>query len=124
VRQWTGQKPIEELTLYVYFKQGREESTLYEDAGEGYEYQDGDYCLQQFSTLGEGKNFRLERKETGKFQVTYKTVKLYLVGFPAFVGACRVNGQEVPIKEIRLRDRSLYTLNVPSDFEVVVWEGK
>ena len=120
-RQWTDEKPVEELTLYVYYKNGRETSHLYEDAGEGYAYQRGEYCLQFFESEGSETGFTLRQRREGNFLPTYTRVKIYLVGFPTFARQCRVDGQEAPIKEIRLRDRSLYTLMTSPDFSEIVW---
>ncbi len=121
IRQWTAQAPIDELTLYVYYKNGLETSHLYEDAGEGYGYREGDFSLKIFETEGRNGGFTLRQRREGRFEPTYSMVKIYLVGFPAFVKHCTVDEVEIPIKEIRLRDRSLYTLNVVPGFERVEW---
>jgi alpha-glucosidase len=123
VRQWTGEKPVDELTLYVYYKNGAEISRLYEDAGEGYGYREGEYSLKRFETLGENGNFTLKQHKEGLFGPSYKKVKIYLVGFPAFLKQCTVDEREMPIKEIRLRDRSLYTLETGADFETIEWHA-
>jgi alpha-glucosidase len=123
VMQWTGEKPIEELTLYVYYKNGKETSTLYEDAGEGYDYQQDVYSLKRYETMGTETNFTLLQTMEGSYIPTYSSVKVYLVGFPTFLKRCTVDGHEMPIKEIRLRDRSLYTLVVTPRFETIEWNA-
>jgi alpha-glucosidase len=122
-RQWTGEKPVEELTLYVYYKNGLETSHLYEDEGEGYAYTDGLFSLKIFETEGKNGHFTLRQRKEGNFRPDYEKVKIYLVGFPAFVKHCTVDEVEMPIKEIRLRDRSLYTLTVSPHFGRVVWSS-
>jgi alpha-glucosidase len=124
VRQWTGQKPVDELTLYVYYKDGAEESHLYEDAGEGYGYEEGLFKLKTFETTGDQQSFTLRQQQEGRFESTYQSVKIYLVGFPQFVKTCTVDGTEMPIREIKLRDRSLYTLLIPPDFNTIIWKSK
>ncbi|MDX1912277.1 MAG: glycoside hydrolase family 31 protein [Saprospiraceae bacterium] len=121
-RQHTGE-PVTELTLYVYYKNGLETSHLYEDAGEGYAHLAGEFCLKIFETEGKNGNFSLRQRKEGTFMPAYGKVKVYLVGFPAFVRKCMVDGAEIPIKEIKLRDRSLYTLTLQPNFEKVEWEG-
>jgi len=121
-RQHTGQA-IEELTLYVYFKNGFETSHLYEDEGEGYGHLDGEFSLRILETEGKNGSFTLRQRKEGAFAAAYEKVKIYLVGFPTFVKRCSVDGAEMPIKEIKLRERSLYTLTLSTDFERVVWEG-
>lgn len=121
IRQWVHEKPIDELTLYVYYKNGVETSHLYEDEGEGYAYREEQWSLKIFETQGNEEGFMLRQRKEGHFQPDYTKVKIYLVGFPAFVKHCTVDGEEMPIKEIRLRDRSLYTLNINPNFEKITW---
>ncbi len=123
VRQWTNQEPVDELTLYVYYKNGLETSHLYEDFGEGYAYRDNDFSLKLFETEGAGSEFTLRQRKEGDFEPACKTVKIYLVGFPDFVKKCWVDGEEEPIKEIRLRDRSLYTVTVKPEFKTILWQA-
>lgn len=121
-RQHTGE-PIPELTLYVYYKNGLETSHLYEDAGEGYAYKTGDFSLKIWETEGKTDAFTLRMRQEGAFVPDYQTIKIYLVGFPTYVKKCNVDGLEVPIKEIKLRERSLYTLKLAPGFEKIHWEG-
>ncbi len=124
IRQYTGEKPIDELTLYVYYKQGTETSHLYEDEGEGYDYETNEaFSLKIFETEGKNDSFVVRQRKEGQFKTTYESVKVYLVGFPAFVQKCIVDGVELPIKEIRLRDRSLYTLQTSPDFITIEWHS-
>jgi len=120
--QHTG-VPIEELTLYVYYKNGLETSHLYEDAGEGYAHQEGVFSLKIFETEGKNGTFSLRQRKEGEYTPNYEKVKIYLVGFPTFVKKCAADGAEIPIKEIKLRERSLYTLTLEPGFEKVEWEG-
>lgn len=129
IRQHTGE-PVDTLTLYCYYKHGTETTQLYEDAGEGYAYQQGDFSLKTFETEGREDRFVLRQQRwkgaatngaAHDFKPDYRVAKVYLVGFPAFVKQCTVNGEDQPIKEIRLRDRSLYTLETDADFDSIEW---
>jgi alpha-glucosidase len=122
-RQWTGERPIDELTLYVYYKNNQETSQLYEDAGEGYAHLDGAYSLKTFTTEGKNGSFSLHQAVEGHWTPAYETVKIYLIGFPTFVRTCIVDGEELPIKEIRLRDRALYTLTTAPNFKTILWDA-
>lgn len=125
VRQYVNEKPVDELTLYVYYKkEGTEISRLYEDAGEGYAQDDGEFSLKIFETEGTEGQFTLRQRREGKWQPPYLLVKIYFVGFPTYVRHCAVDGDEMPIKEIRLRDRSLYTLTIGPDFKMIEWKGE
>jgi alpha-glucosidase len=123
VRQWTGEKPVDELTLYVYYKNGTETSSLYEDEGEGYGYQNGLFSLKTFRTEGTEDRLSVEQTTEGDWKIPYERVKIYLVGFPTYVRHCEVDGEEMPIKELRLRERSLYTLDVRPDFKTITWNA-
>jgi alpha-glucosidase len=123
VRQWTGEKPVEELTLYVYYKNGSEQSSLYEDAGEGYGYKNGEFCLKTFETEGNTTGFTLHQKQEGGYSASYERIKIYLVGFPSFLKHCQADGADQPIKEIKLRDRSLYTTTVGTGFKTIQWKS-
>jgi hypothetical protein len=59
----------------------------------------------------------------GDYTPCYSRVKIYLVGFPVYVKKCTVDGIEIPIKEIRIKERSLYTLDVNPSFERIDWES-
>ncbi len=123
VRQYTGEKPVDELTLYVYYKNGQETSRLYEDAGEGYAYKDGVFCLKTWKTTGDAQSFALQQESEGDWNPPYDKVKIFLVGFPTYLRECTVDDTEIPIKEIRLRDRALYTLSVAPDFKNITWNA-
>jgi alpha-glucosidase len=121
-RQHTGEA-IEELTLYVYYKNGLETSHLYEDSGEGFGYKNEAFSLKILETEGKENAFSLRQRKEGHYTADYKKVKIYLVGFPMYVKSCLVDGKEMPIKELKLRERSLYTLTITPEFEKIEWEG-
>lgn len=123
VLQHTGEKPVEELSLYIYYKNGSETSRLYEDAGEGYAHREGEYCLKVWTTAGDDRTFSMEQQIEGKWRPSYQNVKIFLVGFPTFLRQCRVDDIEVPIREIRLRDRALYTFTVSPNFNRIQWSA-
>jgi alpha-glucosidase len=109
--------------LYIYYKNGTETSHLYEDAGDGYDYNENQFRLTVFETTGTDRFFMLRKRIEGDYTPCYSRLKVYLVGFPTFVKKCSVDGKEVPIKEIRIKERSLYTLDVHTAFEQIDWES-
>lgn len=123
IRQYTSEKPIDELTLYVYYKNGVETSRLYEDAGEGYAYLKEQYCLRTWNAQGTADSFSIQQEIKGDWLPPYERVKIFLVGFPTYVRQCRVDNAELPIKEIRLRDRALYTITISPDFKRITWNA-
>ncbi len=115
-RNSTSDKPIDELTLYVYHKIGTETSQLYEDSGEGYAYNDGDCNTKTFTVEGAVDRLKLTQTIEGKYAPTYLKLTVYLVGLPFFVKKCKADKQELIVKEIRLRDRSIYKLELAPGF--------
>lgn len=123
VRQHTGEQTLDELTLYIYYKKGEETSQLFEDEGDGYDYAEGAYCHRNWDTKGTDKSFSITQHIQGDWKVPYEKIKLFLVGFPTYVRKCKVDKTEMPIKEIRLRDRALYTVTVAPDFKRITWNA-
>ena len=121
IRQTTA-TPIDEITLYCYYKNGSETSTLYEDEGEGMEYLTDKYALSTFISEGDAEKYTLNWLKTGQWKTENRKIKIYLIGFPTFARKCLVDGVEKPVKEIRLRERSLYTLIVETDFSTISWQ--
>lgn len=55
VRQFSAEKPLDPITLVISLdRHGHAEGTLYEDAGEGFGYRDGDYLLTTYTAEREG----------------------------------------------------------------------
>lgn len=60
IMQHTGQRPLDPLTLVVSLDaEGKASGVLYEDAGEGFGYREGDYLLTRYVAMREGKHLRL-----------------------------------------------------------------
>lgn len=122
VRQHTAE-PIEEVTFYCYFKEGKETSYWYEDAGEGKSTDSVQSVLSAFSSQGAPDKYILLWEKTSRIVAECRKIKIYLIGFPTFARKCIVDGVEMPVREIRLRDRSLYTLTMEKDFDTISWEA-
>lgn len=120
-RQHTAE-PIEEITLYCYYKNGHTTTEWYEDEGDGLGYQDEQYCLSEFITEGGLSKYTLNWVKSGVWSPVSRKTKLYLIGFPTFAHRCIADGKEHPIKEIRLKDKSLYTVTLDGTFNSITWE--
>jgi alpha-glucosidase len=119
-RQHTGE-PIPEDTLYVYYNLGETLSHYYEDEGEGI---NPEHALEVFQTFGTEFAYTINRVKKGEWSPISRKRKIYLVGFPTFARRCLVDGKDHPIKEIRLRDRTLYSLTTDYSFSQIVWHAK
>ncbi|MBZ0287318.1 MAG: DUF5110 domain-containing protein, partial [Anaerolineae bacterium] len=92
---YIGEKPIEALTLRVY--PGAHETILYEDKGEGLEYESGQYRWIYVSTRWEDDTFIINRRVAGSFQPSYTSMRLEIVGFEEEPSDVRVDRQGAPL---------------------------
>ncbi len=110
VQQYVGEKTIDELLLDVYYKEGKENSEVYEDATDGYDYIKGRYSLRTFKLSGKKKELIIQQHKSGKFITTYKTFKLNLHGLPFKISKVEVDNVEIPLKELKLNGNNTLTL--------------
>ncbi|MEZ4824678.1 MAG: glycoside hydrolase family 31 protein [Bacteroidia bacterium] len=116
VMQYVGEKPIEEMALHVYYKNGEEKSILYTDAGDGYDYLEGKYLLHNFRVSGESKSFTLNQFYNGAFKPSYSTFRVVFHGLPYKSRTCTVDGEETEIRFTSLTTEVV----VPWNFEKIV----
>jgi alpha-glucosidase len=96
VRQYVGEKPLEEGRLRIYAGSG--DTTIYEDAGEGFTYQDGDYRWSYFTCkfLPSGQ-FAIDWRRAGKYQPPYANVRVEVVGISGEPESVELDGQAAPV---------------------------
>ncbi|QNF35726.1 DUF4968 domain-containing protein [Adhaeribacter swui] len=118
VQQYVGEKAIEALTLHVYHKNGAHQSTLFEDAGDGYGYQNGDCMIKKFATVGTTQSLNLQQTATGNFTPTYKVCKIVLHGLPFEITTAELDEQTIALSQITKDDAlQTYTLLVNANFQ-------
>ena len=110
IQQYVGEKIIDELILDVYYKLGKENSMVYEDATDGYDYIKGRYSLRDFSLHGKKDELIIQQHKTGKFITTYKTFKLSLHGLPFKISKVQVDNVEISFKDLKLNGDNTLTL--------------
>jgi alpha-glucosidase len=78
---YTSEKPTDPLTLLVHPAEGEGESTLYEDAGNGFGYREGEYARRRISCQSsDGRiTVRISERE-GSFVPEREVVRLHLRG--------------------------------------------
>ena len=108
IQQYVGEKTIEELTLDVYYKHGKEDSELYEDANDGYDYTKGRYSLRKFNLSGNDSKLIIRIHKRGKYVTSYNTFKINLIGLPFKVKSIKVDNEYVDLKTVKFNgDNSL-----------------
>jgi alpha-glucosidase len=90
----TDEKPVDPLTLLVYPDRGKGESTIYEDSGEGFGYEQGEFARRRISceTSEDRITVHLGERE-GSFIPERKEVRLKLRGVTAAQGVL-VDGED------------------------------
>lgn len=107
VQQYVGEKSIQQLELRVYYIDGLFESILYEDEGDGYEYEKGIYNVKTFIVEGSQNRFKMTLKKRGHYIPTYPTYKIRIFGIPFEIKEILVNDKNVAIEEVQREAESL-----------------
>ncbi|NGY38766.1 DUF4968 domain-containing protein [Flavobacterium sp. XN-5] len=96
VQQYVGELEFDELTLDLYYKEGKEKSVVYEDAQDGYDYKKGRYSFLTFRVTGKEKELNVQLHKEGKYDTNYSKYKINLIGFPFKVKSIKIDNEEVP----------------------------
>lgn len=117
VQQYVGELEIKELVLDVYYKNGVETSTVYEDGQDGYDYKKGRYSLRNFNFKGKEKELVIQQFKDGSFITSYKTFKMNLHGLPFKIKQILVDNEIVDLKDVRLNGNN--NIHLSKDFTVL-----
>lgn len=93
--QYMRDQAISTLTMRVY--PGRFETILYEDKGEGLEYEQGDYRWVYLNSAWEDVTLVVKRRVAGKFEPPYRDIKLEVFGFEQEPQDVRVDRRPAPL---------------------------
>ena len=102
IQQYVGEKKIDELTLDVYYKKGKEKSELYDDAGDGFDYKKGRFSLRTFSLVGKSDELIIQQHKSGKFMTSYKTFKMKLHCLPFKVLKIQIDNEEIEFEDVKV----------------------
>ena len=120
IQQYVGEKIIEELKLEVYYKKGKDESHVFEDAQDGYDYKKGRYSLRSFNSVGKKNSLTIQQFKTGKFITSYDTFEIHIHGLPFKIDRVEVDNEEIDISKIN----GDVTLTVSKEFTELHIIGK
>jgi alpha-glucosidase len=108
VMQHTGEHPVERLILHVY--PGNGQSVLYEDDGETWAFQQGDWRLTHMTcTLrqtAEESFLQVERTTEGPFTPAYERIQVQLHGLSSPPEVCLADGAPVELARFSSRTRT------------------
>lgn len=95
VQQYVGELEFDELTLEIYYKEGKEKSVVYEDAQDGYDYKKGRYSFLSFQTTGKEKELIIQLHKEGKYDTPYSKYKIDLIGLPFIINIIEVDNVKI-----------------------------
>jgi alpha-glucosidase len=95
IQQYVGELEFDELTLDIYYKEGKEKSVVYEDAQDGYDYKKGRYSFLSFQTKGKENELIIQLHKEGKYDTNYSKYKINLIGLPFKVKEIEIDNEKV-----------------------------
>lgn len=101
VQQYVGQQQLNTLHIDVYYKEGTENSTVYEDQHEGYAYKNGQFCLRKFRLHGKANDLAIQHFKDGDFTTAYTTLTFTFHGLPFTIATVEVDNDVIDPKEIQ-----------------------
>lgn len=96
VIQHTAQAPTDTLVLHLYHGQAEGELQYYEDAGDGYAYEQGDYYQQRMLWQPALRTLQL-LPASGQRSSQFRYLKLVLHGLPQAPKGWQLQGQVLPL---------------------------
>lgn len=118
VMQYVGEFRLEALILHVYYLEGEHESSIYEDAGDFYDYEQGNYTVRTFLLEGEKSQVAIRQDANGRYNAEYSEYEVVLHGFPFVVAGVRVDGELLSI-DLDPASEELPRFKVDNNFEVL-----
>lgn len=114
IQQYVGEKQIDEIVLEVYYKKGKENSFLFDDAHDGYDYTKGRFSLRTFKLTGKTNELIIQQHKAGSFITGYKTFKLKLIGMPFKISKIQIDNVEIDFETVKVNGDN--TLIIDKDF--------
>ena len=121
IQQYVGEIEIDQVTLDVYFKLGKEKSQVYEDAHDGFDYKKGRFSLRNFTLNGKKNSLSIQQYKSGKYITPYDTFELRLHGLPFKIESIEIDNEEIALSELNPNQN---TLIVSKEFTVLRINGK
>ncbi|MBT8221209.1 MAG: glycoside hydrolase family 31 protein [Bacteroidia bacterium] len=94
VMQFVGEKEISQIQLHIYHVNGKQESSLFLDDLDGYDYQKGQFELSKFIVEGNPDKLIIEQTKEGQFKSGHNYL-IHLHGCPFTMGKIFLDGQEI-----------------------------
>lgn len=120
VMQYVGEKQLHEIELHVYHSSEKQQSQLYEDAGDGYGYKQGYSNVKNFISLPtKDSKYRITQHKEGLYEPDYRQYKLVFHGFDKTPKGLELNGEPVEWTCKRDTNTGAFSAIVPQDFDQI-----
>lgn len=116
VMQYVGEYEIQELFLRMYYTNKPYKSIIYEDAGDGYDYEKGAYSVKTYITTGSDDSFMVQQTIKGDYQSTYHNFSVTVHGLPFEPREVNVDGEVLPF-DVLDKDKNLIRFKLRKDFQ-------
>jgi len=116
VQQYVREKDFDFINLKIYY--GQLDSELYEDSGEGYDYQQGAFCLSSFRTVIKQDGFELLQSRSGEYRPSYSQYRLQISGLPFDAASCSCDGTSL---RVETNEQGAW-VDVPADFRFIQFQ--
>ncbi|MCB0835732.1 MAG: glycoside hydrolase family 31 protein [Bacteroidetes bacterium] len=118
VMQYVGEEKIEVLDLHIYYSTKPYTSELYEDAGEYYDYAQGNFTVRTFSLdAQENSLLNIQQRKKGRFNSEYTEYNLIIHGLPFKPAGMVMDGKTIMFDISELGIPEVFSILVDKDFE-------
>lgn len=84
IRQYVGEKEIDLLTLRAFPLDSKAQGSLYEDSGNGFSHQKGNFLKTNFSLHIENEKWTLSQEKQGDFKPSYNEIEVLVAELTGF----------------------------------------
>ena len=111
VQQYVGEKKFEEITLDIYYKEGKESSRLYDDAHDGYDYKKGRFSLRTFKVTGKKEELIIQQHKRGDFNADYSKFNLVFHNLPFTITSVQIDNVEINLEHLSINGHQSISIN-------------
>ena len=115
--QYVDEFEYEELTLHVYASEKSITTSIYDDAGDGYEYLKEEYSVKKINMSYHNNSLVLNQTIEGKYNSCYKKYRMIFHNFMTPIDV-KVNGKW--IKNISVKDDNTFELILNRNFKKIL----
>ena len=115
IQQYVGEKKLEQIELEVYYALGKNQSDVYEDAQDGYDYTKERYSFRTFKMSGRKNDWIIQQHKRGTYVTPYDTYRIHLIGLPFKIKDIELDNTKVSLESVQYDDETC-SLIVQKDF--------